>query len=315
MGFKDLKSASKSMYQTLATEMEKMAKKSESYKDDRFWKPTLDKMNNGYAVIRFLPPVEGEDVPWARIWHHGFRGPGGWYIENSLTTIGLKDPVSEMNSELWNTGSDKDKALARDRKRKLSYVSNILVVSDPKNPENEGKVFLFKYGKKIFEKVQEAMQPQYQDETPINPFDFWNGADFKLKIRQVDGYVNYEKSEFASPSPLAGGNDKELETIWAKQYRLKEFTDPKSFKSYDELKARLLKVLGDDIRASVGESYSRGGAESAAVESEDDTPPARLPKRSPAPEAKKSAVRVDDEGGEADTEDALSYFEKLAEEE
>ena len=315
MGFKDMKTASKNAYQTLATEMDKMAKKSESYKDDRLWRAETDKTGNGYAEIRFLPAPDGEDLPWARVWHHGFRGPGGWYIENSLTTIGLKDPVSEMNSMLWNTGSDKDKAIARDRKRKLSYVSNILVVSDPKHPENEGKVFLFKYGKKIFEKVQEAMQPQYQDETPINPFDFWNGADFKLKIRQVDGYVNYEKSEFAAPSPLAGGNDKELETIWAKQYRLKEFTDPKSFKSYDELKARLLKVLGDDIRASVGESYSRGGAESAAVESEDETPPARLPKRSPAPEAKKSAVRVDDEGGEADTEDALSYFEKLAEEE
>jgi hypothetical protein len=313
MGFNDMKSASKSMYKTLASEMEKMAKKSESYKDDRLWRAETDKTGNGYAVIRFLPPVDGEDVPWARVWHHGFRGQGGWYIENSLTTIGLKDPVSEMNSLLWNSGSDKDKALARDRKRKLSYISNILVISDPKNPENEGKVFLFKYGKKIFEKIQEAMNPQYQDETPINPFDFWNGADFKLKIRQVDGYTNYDKSEFASPSPLMGGSDKELEKIWSKQYPLKEFTDPKSFKSYDELKARLQQVLGDDIRAVFTESGSgiKGGAE-AAMDTDEDEQPARLPKRSPAPEVKKTAVRVDDD---ADTEDALSYFEKLADEE
>ena len=311
MGFKDLKSASKNAYQTLATEMDKMAKKSESYKDDRMWRAETDKTGNGYAEIRFLPAPDGEDLPWARVWNHGFRGPGGWYIENSLTTIGLKDPVSEMNSQLWASGSDDDKKIARDRKRKLSYISNILVVSDPKHPENEGKVFLFRYGKKIFEKVQEAMNPQFQDEKPLNPFDFWNGANFKLKIRQVDGYTNYDKSEFAAPSALLGGDDAALEKLWKTEFSLKEFTDPKSFKSYDELKARLEQVLGGNIRATSSESGFKGGAEKAAFDDDDTVPAAKKPAPQAAPKKSvKESVITDDD----DTEDALSYFEKLASE-
>jgi hypothetical protein len=246
------------------------------------------------------------------VWSHGFRGPGGWYIENSLTTIGLKDPVSEMNNLLWESGSDKDKAIARDRKRRLSYISNVLVVSDPKHPENEGKVFLFKYGKKIFEKIQGAMNPEFQDEKPMNPFDFWGGANFKLKIRQVDGYANFDKSEFAAPSALLGGDDSTLEKMWKTQHSLKEFTDPKNFKSYDELKARLEQVLGGNIRATASDAVAKGGAEKAAFDDEDaapvrkpSTPP---PAKKPAPV--KEAVKTDDD----DTEDALSYFEKLASE-
>jgi gp32 DNA binding protein like len=310
MSFKDMKSRSKSptSYQSLSAEMEKLNKRSESYKDDRLWKPELDKASNGYAVMRFLPAAEGEDLPWARTWTHGFRGTGGWYIENSLTTIGLKDPVSEMNTLLWNSGSDDDKKIARDRKRRLSYISNVYVVSDPKNPNNEGKVFLFRYGKKIFEKIQEVMNPQYQDEKAINPFDFWAGADFKLKIRQVDGYVNYDRSEFATPAPLLGGDDKALEELWKRQYALKEFTDPKNFKSYDELKARLHEVLGSDIRASVTESAAKGGAESASFD--DDSPRAgRKPAMADAPAPKREAKQKVESN---DTEDALSYFEKLA---
>jgi len=310
MGFKDLKSASKNAYQTLATEMDKMAKKSESYKDDRMWRAETDKTGNGYAEIRFLPAPDGEDLPWARVWNHGFRGPGGWYIENSLTTIGLKDPVSDMNAQLWASGSDDDKKIARDRKRKLSYISNILVVSDPKHPENEGKVFLFRYGKKIFEKIQEAMNPQFQDEKPMNPFDFWNGATFKLKIRQVDGYTNYDRSEFAAPSALLGGDDAALEKMWKKQYSLKEFTDPKNFKSYDELKARLEMVLGGNIRASASESFAKGGAEKAAFDDKDDVPAVKKAAPQPTKKPVKEAVSTDDD----DTESALSYFEKLASE-
>ena len=306
MGFKDMKSASGSNYQSLASEMDKMAKKSESYKDDRMWKADTDKTGNGYAEIRFLPAPDGEDLPWARIWNHGFRGPGGWYIENSLTTIGLKDPVSEMNSQLWASGSDDDKKIARDRKRKLSYISNILVVSDPKNPQNEGKVFLFRYGKKIFEKIQEAMNPQFQDEKPTNPFDFWNGATFKLKIRQVEGYTNYDRSEFSAPSAVLGGDDAALEKLWKKEFSLKEFTDPKSFKTYEELKTRLRDVLGDTIRASTSENAYKGGAEKAAFDDEDTTP---VVKKSTPPQSKKPKESTDD-----DTEDALSYFEKLASE-
>lgn len=305
MSFKDLKSRSKTnSYQSLTTEMEKLNKKSESYKDDRFWRPELDKTKNGYAVIRFLAAPEGEDLPWTRLWTHGFRGPGGWYIENSLTTLTLKDPVSEMNTALWNSGNEDDKKLARDRKRKLSYISNIYVVSDPKTPENEGKIFLFKYGKKIFEKLQEAMTPEYQDEKPVNPFDFWAGADFKLKIRQVEGYVNYDRSEFADPTPLLGGDDKALETLWKKEYSLKEFTDPKNYKSYDELKAKLDQVLGGNIRALTSQTAGIGGAENTVLD-EDETPKAKSESKQKRVTAK---MPVSDE-----SEDALSYFEKLAE--
>jgi hypothetical protein len=215
-----------------------------------------------------------------------------------------------MNSQLWASGSDDDKKIARDRKRKLSYISNILVVSDPKNPQNEGKVFLFRYGKKIFEKIQSAMNPEYQDEKPLNPFDFWGGADFKLKIRQVDGYVNYDRSEFAESAPLMGGDDKALEELWKKQHPLKEFTDPKNFKSYDELKTRLHEILGGDIRASVNESAAKGGAETASFDDEDETPRPQTRKPVAAPAPNKEQKRVVESSD--DSEDALSYFEKLA---
>lgn len=220
------------------------------YNDDRFWKPTIDKAENGYAVIRFvwLPPdtPDANQLGWVQYWDHGFKGPTGrWYIERSLTTIGQPDPVSELNSELWNSGREEDKQTARDRKRRLHYISNIYVVKDPGNPENEGKVFLFKYGKRIFNKIMDVMQPQFQDETPINPFDFWEGADFKLKIRKVEGYRNYDKSEFSEPSPLLSGDDERLENeVFKKLYDINEFVDPKNFKSYDELKKRLNNVLG-----------------------------------------------------------------------
>ena len=226
-----------------AVETENKPQEKKSYVDERLWKPVLDKTGNGYAVIRFLPAVDGEDLPWAKVWNHAFQGPTGqWYIENSLTTLGNNDPVSELNSAYWNSGVESDKEIARRQKRKLQYFSNIYVVSDPKNPENEGKVFLFRFGKKIFDKCMEAMQPAFEDETPVNPFDFWEGANFKLKIRKVDGYWNYDKSEFEAPSPLFD-NDDAIEEVWKQQYALNEFTAPTNFKSYDELKTRLDMVL------------------------------------------------------------------------
>tara|TARA_R110002020_G_scaffold136543_1_gene304435 strand:- start:248 stop:1156 length:909 start_codon:yes stop_codon:yes gene_type:complete len=226
-----------------AVEAENKPQEKKSYVDERLWKPVLDKTGNGYAVIRFLPAVDGEDLPWAKVWNHAFQGPTGqWYIENSLTTLGNNDPVSELNSAYWNSGVESDKEIARRQKRKLQYFSNIYVVSDPKNPENEGKVFLFRFGKKIFDKCMEAMQPAFEDETPVNPFDFWEGANFKLKIRKVDGYWNYDKSEFEAPSPLFD-NDDAIEEVWKQQYALNEFTAPSNFKSYDELKTRLDMVL------------------------------------------------------------------------
>ena len=218
-----------------------------SYKDERLWKPELDKSGNGYAVIRFLPAVEGEDMPWAKVWNHAFQGPTGqWYIENSLTTLGQKDPVSEMNSAYWNTGIESDKEIARKQKRKLQYFSNIYVVSDSKHPENEGKVFLFRYGKKIFDKIMAAMQPEFEDEKAINPFDFWEGANFKLKIRKVAGYWNYDSSDFDSPKALFD-NDEKIEEVWKTQYALNEFTAATNFKSYEELKTRLDAVLSGSV--------------------------------------------------------------------
>ena len=221
--------------------------------DTRFWQPEVDKAGNGMAIIRFLPApaADGDDaLPWVRVFNHGFQGPGGWYIENSLTTLNQKDPVSEYNSILWNSGIEANKEIARKQKRRLTYISNILVVSDPKNPENEGQIRLYKFGKKIFDKISEAMNPEFADETPLNPFDFWEGANFKIKIRQVEGYRNYDKSEFDSITPV-DGDDEKLEAIWKKEYSLKEFLEPKQFKSYDTLKAKLDKVLGLDGVAPV----------------------------------------------------------------
>ena len=262
-----------------------------SYKDDRLWKPELDKSGNGYAVIRFLPAVEGEDLPWAKIWSHAFQGPTGqWYIENSLTTISHKDPVSEHNTRLWNTGLESDKELARKQKRKLQYFSNIYVVSDAKHPENEGKVFLYRYGKKIFDKVMEAMQPEFEDEKAINPFDFWQGANFKLKIRKVDGFWNYDKSEFDAPSPLLKDDDK-IEEIWKLQYPLAEHTAATNFKSYDELKTRLDAVLSGTV--SVGNVTDELKDEPFAAPKVDTKP-------------------VEAPSSKEDEEDTMAYFEKLA---
>lgn len=248
MSFKDFKNKSKNSINDLMKKLEDGTKK--DYKDDRFWRAEQDKMGNGFAVIRFLPEVEGEDCPWVKLYSHAFQGPGGWYIENSLTTMNQKDPVSELNSELWNTGSEEDKNIARSRKRKTTYISNILVIKDEANPQNEGKVFLFKYGTKIFDKIQEKMKPEFKDEDPINPFDFWSGANFKLKIRKIGGYTNYDKSEFDISSSLFNGDDAKIEKIWKQQHSLNEFVAPQNFKPYEDLKKRLHEVLGGDIRGT-----------------------------------------------------------------
>jgi hypothetical protein len=233
----------------LARALETNTKNSGSKEDERLWQPEVDSAGNGYAVIRFLdaPAVDGEDaMPWVQVFSHGFQGPGGWYIENSLTTLGQKDPVSEYNTQLWNSGIEANKEIARKQKRRLTYISNVLVIKDTANPANEGKVFLYKYGKKIFDKIKEKIEPQFEDEKAVNPFSFWEGANFKLKIRKVEGYRNYDKSEFDTPSPLFEGDDEKIEKVWKAEYSLKEFLDPKHFKSYDELKSKLDRVLGLD---------------------------------------------------------------------
>tara|TARA_B100001093_G_scaffold520452_1_gene616109 strand:+ start:3148 stop:4041 length:894 start_codon:yes stop_codon:yes gene_type:complete len=296
MSLSNLKSSRGSSIDKLVQAAEAVSQKTEtkSYGDDRFWKPTRDKAGNGYAVIRFLPPKEGEDLPWARYWDHGFQGPTGmWYIENSLTSVGQDDPVSEANTILWNSGRDEDKALARERKRRLHYVSNILVISDPSNPENEGKVFLYKFGKKIFDKIMDVMQPQFQDEDPVNPYDFWEGADFKLKIRKVEGWVNYDKSEFGSQSALYNADEEKLEEVYSKVYSLTDFTDAKNYKTYAELKAKLNKVLGVDAGVV---------AEAPVVASVSESAPIA------------EATAVETATADADEDDTLSYFAKLANE-
>lgn len=258
MSFEDLKNKTNT-FEKLQEEIQKLGSSnaSSSYEDSRFWKPELDKSGNGFAVIRFLPPPEGEELPWAQRWSHAFRGPGGWYIENSLTTVNKSDPVSEYNSELWNSGNDADKETARKQKRILKYFSNIYVVSDPKHPENEGTVRLFRYGKKVFDKIKESMEPAFEDEKAINPFDFWTGANFKLKIRKVDGYWNYDKSEFSNTSQLLEDED-ELKAVYKKMHSLQAFVSPSEFKTYDELKERLDKVLtGSSVTKTAVESISK----------------------------------------------------------
>ena len=281
----------------LSLEISKISNVETNKADDRFWSPTVDKVGNGYAVFRFLPPPNNEDLPFVRLWDHGFQGPGGWYIENSLTSIGKPDPVSELNSKLWNSGIESDKEIVRKQKRRLHYISNIYVVSDPANPDNEGKVFLYKYGKKIFDKLNEAMNPQFADEEAVNPFDFWAGANFKLKIRQVEGYRNYDRSEFDKMSPLFD-DDSKLENIWKSEHSLKAFLDPSNFKSYDELKVRLTKVLGE------GGSSSNRPTRRAEDE---ELPWAEEPARRTA-----SAPEFAAAGGGDD--DDMDYFRKLARE-
>ena len=298
MSFADLKKQSRagSLTDKLIKKVEKL-NSGESNGDDRLWKPEVDKAGNGYAVIRFLPAPEGCELPWAQVWSHAFQGPGGWYIENSLTTLGQKDPVSEHNRTLWNSGRDSDKEIARKQKRKLSHYANIYVVKDPTNPHNEGKVFLYKFGKKIFDKITEAMQPQFADEEAINPFDFWAGANFKIKIKKVAGYWNYDSSEFAAPAPLLDDDDA-MEAVWKQEYSLAELIAPDQFKSYEDLKKRLDYVLGltvapkrQDPEVIDEDNNLEDLSEGRAVV---DTTP--------------SSVNTDE-----DEEDALSYFAKLAE--
>lgn len=293
--FEALKETRKSSFDKLNAELSKLNQSTNNQADseDNFWKPDVDKAGNGYAVIRFLPAPSGEDVPFVRIWDHGFQGPGGWYIEKSLTTFGQPDPVSEYNSKLWATGMESNKDLVRKQKRRLSYFSNILVVKDPTRPENEGKVFLFKYGKKIFDKLNEAMNPEFSDETAKNPFDLWEGANFKLKIRQVEGYRNYDKSEFDTVSPVSN-DDEVLKKIWDSEYSLQELLDKKHFKTYDELKRRLEKAIG----VSENTPYSPMNEPEMAA--------APVFKAAAAPVAATAASAFDDE------DEDLSFFKNLA---
>jgi len=278
--FKEMKKNRMANLESLSKQVEKLAEKP-SYEDERIWKLERDKSGNGYAVIRFLPAAKDEDVPWIRVWTHGFKGPGGWYIENSLTTLGKDDPVSKANTALWNSGIDSDKNIARERRRKLNYYSNIYVVEDSMNPENEGKVFLFRYGKKIFEKITGVMNPEFQDETPLNPFDFWEGANFKIKMRQVDGFPNYDKSEFTDPCPL-DKDEKKMEEVWGQQHSLNDIIAEKNFKQYAELEARFNTVIAHEGKEFVG-----------TIEESTDDPVATGEK----------------------TDDTLDYFKKLAEQE
>lgn len=273
-----------------------------SYNDERYWKPELDKTGNGFAVVRFLPTPQNEEMPWVSYFDHGFQGPGGWYIEKSLTTLNKKDPVSEYNTQLWNTGIEANKEIARKQKRRLHYVSNVLVVSDPKNPDNEGKVFLYKYGKKIFEQLKEAISPAFEDEKAINPFDLREGANFKIKIRKVDGYWNYDKSEFDSVAPLFEDEDKLNETF-ASAHSLTEIIAPSEFKTYEELKEKLDRVLG------LTGSVSTSTAESVAEDLE-EVPWSNVNTETVAEEP--VIASADSASSSSEDDDAMDYFKKLA---
>ena len=301
MSLSDLKK-SNSNFDFLQKELEKIAnpeKEKTSYQEDtRYWRAAVDKAGNGYAVIRFLPAIEGEELPWVRVFSHGFQGPSGrWYIENSLTTLGKSDPVSDANNELWNSGSEANKELARKRKRRLNYISNILVVKDPANPENEGKTFLFKYGKKIFDKINDVMFPAFADEQAVNPFDFWKGANFKLKIRKVEGFTNYDKSEFEGITELFEGNDDKIEAVWKAEHALQQFVDPSNFKPYEELKKKFDEIIGNTSGAvsNVTETVLDHAEKFGPAGGADDIPI-------------EQPVSTDEK-----SDDAMSYFKKLAE--
>jgi len=300
MDIQSLRKMRNSDFGAISGAFEKIANpqtESKSYVDDRFWRLEGDKAGNGTATIRFLPRVEGDELPWVRIFSHGFQGPTGkWYIENSLTTLNENDPVGELNTQLWNSGSEANKEIARKQKRKLSFIANILVISDPKHPENEGKVFLFKFGKKIFDKIMDKARPTFEDEKPVNVFDFWEGANFKLRMRKKDGYANYDESVFTDP--VAIGDDDEIVRVAGGQYKLAEFIDRKNFKSYDELKKKLNEVLSGDSFASKS---------AAQMAEEEDRPVAQAPKIASKPAPKMPEVSDDDD-------DVMSYFEKIAQE-
>jgi len=302
--FASLKKNRGSALEALTKELNKASTTTQSNsKDDRFWTPEVDKAGNGSAIIRFLPAPNGEDVPFVRIWDHGFQGTGGWYIEKSLTTIGKQDPVAEFNSTLWNVSTDDNsptRKQARDQKRRLSFVSNIYVVKDPANPANDGKVFLYKYGKKIFDKLNDLMNPQFDDEKPVNPFDLWEGSNFRLRIRKFEGYRNYDKSEFEKPSALSD-DDSVLESVYSKEYSLQGFLQPSEFKTYDELKTRLHKVLGLDGSAA----RSNARAEDNEIWKE-EAPKFKAKEAAP---ARVAVAAADDD----DDEDGLDFFKKLAE--
>lgn len=304
--FRSLKKASgASSLASLHSAVEKLATPSNKPQDDdRFWRPEVDKAGNGYAVIRFLPAPGGEDVPFVRLFDHAFKGPGGWLIDGCLTTVNEKCPVCEHNSALWNTGTKENQEVVRNQKRKLSFISNVYIVKDPAHPENEGRVMLFKYGKKIFDKLNAAMNPEFEDETPLNPFDLWGGANFKLKIRKVDGYSNYDKSEFESPEALFEDDD-QLEALWKKEYPLQPFLDRSNFKSYDEVKGRLAKVLSLAAPAAAAAAPAQSARQQMW---EEDAPPPRAAAQKPAPE-KKAKVDVPWEDEENDD---LAMFQRLA---
>ena len=300
LSFSDLKRSSTNSFDKLNQELTKLNSNQTNSRDERLWTCATDKAGNGYAVIRFLPAPANEDVPFVRLFTHGFKGTGGWYIENSLTTIGQQDPIAELNTRLWNSGNESDKETVRKQKRQLNYYSNIYVVKDPANPANEGKVFLFRYGKKIFDKLNDLMNPQFEDEKPVNPFDLWAGANFKLKIRKVDGYSNYDKSEFDSAGPLFDDDDK-MEAVWKTEYSLKELLDTKNFRTYDELKRRLDRALG--LTTGAAPSNSRSFDTDDDAPSFDPTPQFKAAEARPAPAA---ASSVDDD-------EDFEFFKKLAE--
>jgi len=303
MDIQSLRKMRNSDFGAISNAFEKVANpqtETKSYADDRFWKLEGDKAGNGTATLRFLPRVEGDELPWVRLFSHGFQGPTGkWYIENSLTTLGENDPVGELNTKLWNSGSEANKEIARKQKRRLSFIANVLVVSDPKHPENEGKVVLFKFGKKIFDKIMDKAKPTYEDEQPVNVFDFDTGANFKLRMRKKDGYTNYDESTFQDPASI--GSDEEIARVLGARYKLSEFLDRKNFKSYDELKKKLEEVLS-------GDAFSSKSA--AEIAEEEDRPVAAAPQIKSVPAPKSKEVSLDEENDE----DVMSYFKKIAQE-
>lgn len=303
MSFADLK-RNRTDLASLVAAASSDEQKTENRNDDRFWQPTRDKAGNGYAVVRFLPGDTEATTPWVRYWDHFFKGPTGqWYVEKSLTSIGKPDPLAEANSRLWNEdGSEEAKRIVRERKRQLRHVANVLIISDPSNPENEGQVKLYRFGKKIFDKIMDSLQPQFPDEAPMNPFDMWEGADFVIKIRNVEGYANYDASSFKAPSELYAKDDDAKEKVYNQQHNFSEWSDPSNYKSYEELKNRLAIVLGESTpRTRQQEEDLDNQMPSAEGRS------ASAPTMASVPEPQISTAE-----SSMDEDDTMNYFAKLA---
>ncbi len=313
--FSSFKKSESENFDKLRDQLNK-TKNGDRQNDDRFWQPDRGKDGNDYCVLRFLPAPPNEEVPYVKTLSYGFKGPGGWYIENSRGTIGEDDdPVDKMRRALYATGTEADKKIAQKYSRRTNFISNIEIIDYPKHPEMNGKQFLYRYGKKIFDKINDCYNPKFPDEPKFNPFNFWEGADFVLKVTTQDDFPNYDKSEFKTPAPHRGGGDAELEAIWKNLYSLQAFIDPSQYKPAKDLQKRLNKVLGLDTELPEPEKEEPKETSFKTDSSRFDK--AEVPGTQEVTAAKVAATNAEHKAKDSppwagDADDELDYFKNAA---